>query len=70
MKHLQHRLGMEQDWSKVDFRDAGQQRRGMTDDRLALAQETLARDMSLSLSAFLRDSITVTYAGGSETVFG
>jgi len=69
LKHLRHRLGMEQDWSKVDFRDAGQ-RRGMTDDRLALAQETLARDMSLSLSAFLRDSITVTYAGGSEAVFG
>jgi len=60
---------MEPDWIKVDFRNAGQER-DRTDDRLQSAQEVLARDLSLSLSAFLRTSITVKHAGGGASGFG
>jgi len=60
---------MEPDWIKVDFRNAAPQH-DMTDDRLLSAQEGLARDLSLNLSAFLRSSIAVTYSGGAETTFG
>lgn len=60
---------MEPDWIKVDFRNAGD-RRDMTDDRMNSAQEVLARDLSLSLSAFLRSSIVVKYTGGADSSFG
>jgi flagellar motor switch protein FliM len=60
---------MEPDWIKLDFRNAGQ-RRDVTDDRMLIAQETLARDLSINLSAFLRSSITVAYQGGAEAAFG
>lgn len=60
---------MAQDWTKVDFRNAGQLQ-GEGDEQLRLAQEALAKDLTINLSAFLRTSITVTYLGAEETLFG
>jgi flagellar motor switch protein FliM len=60
---------MTQDWTKVDFKNAGQLQGGDA-DRLRLAQEALAQGLSTNLSAFLRTSIAVTYTGAEETIFG
>jgi flagellar motor switch protein FliM len=60
---------MEPNWTKVDFRNpsSGQVPPG---DPLRGAHEALARDLSISLSAFLRGSLTATYAGCAELLFG
>ena len=58
---------MEQNWTKVDFKNAQQQ--AVTDDRLRLAQEAMARDLSISLSTFLRGSVTASYLQGGEMLF-
>ncbi len=59
---------MEPTWTKVDFRNpSGPQ--AASGDRLRGAQEALARDLSISLSAFLRSSVTASYAGGCEMLF-
>jgi len=60
---------MDQDWTKVDFRNASQVP-SEQDDQLRLAQEVLARDLSINLSAFLRTTITVAYSAVEETLFG
>jgi flagellar motor switch protein FliM len=59
---------MEPTWTKVDFRDTSG-REAAPSDRLRTAHETLARDLSISLSAFLRSSITATYAACHEMLF-
>src|SRR5258708_3596556 len=60
---------MEPNWTKVDFKNhAGHQ--ALSGDRLRGAQEGLARDLSISLSAFLRTTVMASYAGGREMLFG
>ena len=59
---------MEPNWTKVDFKNPST-RQAASGDRLRGAQEALARDLSISLSAFLRTSVTASYARGHETLF-
>jgi len=59
---------MEQDWTKVDFRDLTAPK-GVDGDRLRLAQEALARDLAINLSAFMRVSVAASYAGTGESVY-
>lgn len=59
---------MEQNWTKVDFKNASQQQ-AATDDRLRFANEAMARDLSISLSAFLRGSATASFVRGGEELF-
>ncbi|HUK41404.1 MAG TPA: FliM/FliN family flagellar motor switch protein [Candidatus Acidoferrales bacterium] len=60
---------MEANWTKAEFKNSGKLQ-GLSGDLLKLANEALARELSLSLSAFLRSSFTATYSEGSETPFG
>lgn len=60
---------METEWTKVDFRNPAGRNAG-PGDRFQGAHEALARDLSISLSAFLRSAVTVSYAGCTETIFG
>lgn len=60
---------MEQEWIKADFKSAGVPK-GVDGDRLRFAQEAFSRDLSISLSAFLRTSITASYVDAGETIFG
>ena len=53
---------MEPNWTKVDFRNAGR-REAARMTGLRSAHEALARDLSISLSAFLRSSVTVDLFG-------
>jgi flagellar motor switch protein FliM len=59
---------MEPNWTKVDFKNPPGQQAGFG-DRLRGAQETMARDLSISLSAFLRCSVTAGYSSGREMLF-
>ncbi len=59
---------MEPNWTKVDFKNPSG-RLAVSGDRLRGAQEVLARDLSISLSAFLRSTVMAHYAGGRETLF-
>src|SRR6202011_3823080 len=59
---------MEPNWTKADFKNPSS-RQAAAGDRLRGAQEALARDLSISLSAFLRTSVTASYARGHETLF-
>lgn len=59
---------MEPNWTKVDFKKPSGRQAG-TGDGLRSAHEVLARDLSISLSAFLRSSITVVYTGASDILF-
>ena len=59
---------MEPNWTKVDFRKPSG-REEPAGDGLRSAHEALARDLSISLSAFLRSSITVVYTSGRDTLF-
>jgi flagellar motor switch protein FliM len=60
---------MESNWTKADFRS---QRllQGACVDLLRSTNEVLARELALSLSAFLRCSVTATYLAGEELTFG
>lgn len=59
---------MQPTWTKVDFTNlSGQQ--AATGDRLKGAHEGLARDLSISLSSFLRTSVTSSYSSGREMLF-
>jgi flagellar motor switch protein FliM len=56
---------MESNWTKAEFRTNGKLQ-GVPGELVRLANETLARELTISLSAFLRTSITATHVGGSE----
>ena len=56
-------------WIKADFKTVSQWQ-GAGADRLRLVNESLARDLSISLSAFLRASINMTFTGASNMVSG
>jgi flagellar motor switch protein FliM len=60
---------MESNWTKAEFRTNGKLQ-GVPGELVRLANETLARELTISLSAFLRTSIGVTYLGGNEIPYG
>jgi flagellar motor switch protein FliM len=60
---------MESNWTKAEFRTKGKLQ-GVSGELLRLANETLAKELSISLSAFLRTSITAAYMGGGEMPYG
>jgi flagellar motor switch protein FliM len=57
----------EPNWTKVDFRNPGG--REGAGERLRSAHEAMARDLSISLSAFLRSSVTASYSSASDLLF-
>ncbi|HTS50476.1 MAG TPA: FliM/FliN family flagellar motor switch protein [Bryobacteraceae bacterium] len=59
---------MESQWIKADFNKVSQWQ-GAYADQLRLVNETLARDLSMNLSAFLRSSVNVAFTGASNAVF-
>ena len=59
---------MESNWTKVDFKNHSG-RQAATGDGLRSAHEALARDLSISLSAFLRSSVTASYTGARDVLF-
>jgi flagellar motor switch protein FliM len=60
---------MESNWTKADFRSQGLLR-GASGELLRSTNEVLARELGLSLSAFLRCSVTAKYLSGEELPFG
>ncbi|HTW66616.1 MAG TPA: FliM/FliN family flagellar motor switch protein [Bryobacteraceae bacterium] len=60
---------MESNWTKAEFKTKGKLQ-GVPGELVRLANETLARELTISLSAFLRTSIAATYAGGGEIPYG
>jgi flagellar motor switch protein FliM len=58
---------MESQWIKADFK-AVSQWEGAGADRLRLVNESLARDLSINLSAFLRTTANFTFTGASNMV--
>lgn len=60
---------MESNLTKADFRVASKLD-GAPGELVRLANEALAKELALSLSAFLRTSVNATYSGGSEISFG
>lgn len=60
---------MESNLTKADFRVASKLD-GAPGELVRLANEALAKELTISLSAFLRTSVNATYSGGSEISFG
>jgi flagellar motor switch protein FliM len=60
---------MESNWTKAEFRTNGKLQ-GVPGELVRLANETLAKELGISLSAFLRTSITAAYLGGAEIPYG
>ena len=59
---------MESQWVKADFKTVSQWE-GARAEQLRLVNESLARDLSMNLSAFLRSSIQVRFTGASNIVY-
>ena len=59
----------ESNWTKAEFR-VNSKLQGIPGELVRLANETLARELTISLSAFLRTSVTATLASGAEISFG
>ncbi len=59
----------ESNWTKAEFR-VGSKLQGVPGELVRLANETLARELSISLSAFLRTSVTATHTRSGEISFG
>ena len=60
---------LEPNVTRAEFR-VNSKLEGVSGELLRLANESLARELSISLSAFLRTSVTANYASGSEISFG
>jgi flagellar motor switch protein FliM len=60
---------MESNWTKAEFKAKGKLQ-GVPGELVRLANETLARELTISLSAFLRTTITATYQSGGELPYG
>ena len=60
---------MEPNWTKAEFR-VNSKLQGVPGELVRMANETLARELTISLSAFLRTSVTATHTGGGEISFG
>lgn len=59
----------ESSFTKAEFR-VNSKLQGVSGELVRLANETLARELSISLSAFLRTSVTATHTSGGEISFG
>ncbi len=59
----------ESNWTKAEFRVTSKLQ-GVPGELVRLANETLARELTISLSAFLRTSVTATHTSGGEISFG
>jgi flagellar motor switch protein FliM len=59
----------ESNWTKAEFR-VSSKLQGVPGELVRMANETLARELSISLSAFLRTSVTATLNSGGEISFG
>ena len=60
---------MESNWTKAEFR-VNNKLQGVPGELVRMANETLARELTISLSAFLRTSVTATHTSGGEISFG
>jgi flagellar motor switch protein FliM len=60
---------MESNWTKAEFR-VNSKLQGVPGELVRLANETLARELTISLSAFLRTSVVATHTSGGEISFG
>jgi len=60
---------MESNLTKAEFRVSGKLQ-GAPGELVRLANETLARELTISLSAFLRTSLAAKYISGDEISFG
>jgi flagellar motor switch protein FliM len=60
---------MDLNWTKADLKNLGKLH-GAQSQFMQLANEALARELSLSLSAFLRSSLRAVYANTTEGLFG
>jgi flagellar motor switch protein FliM len=59
----------ESNWTKAEFR-VSSKLQGLPGELVHLANETLARELSISLSAFLRTSVSAAHSSGGEISFG
>lgn len=59
----------ESNWTKAEFRVTSKLQ-GVPGELVRLANETLARELTISLSAFLRMSVTATHTTAKEISFG
>jgi len=59
----------ESNLTKAEFR-VSSKLQGVSGELVRLANETLARELTVSLSAFLRTSVIATHPGGREISFG
>jgi flagellar motor switch protein FliM len=60
---------MDSNLPKAEFR-VSSKLQGVPGELLRLANETLSRELGISLSAFLRTSVTASYSGAEEISFG
>ncbi|MGP0075345.1 MAG: FliM/FliN family flagellar motor switch protein [Bryobacteraceae bacterium] len=60
---------MESNLTKAEFRVTSKLQ-GVPGELVRLANEALAKELTISLSAFLRTSVTATYSSGGEISFG
>jgi flagellar motor switch protein FliM len=60
---------MESNWTKAEFR-VSSKLQGVPGELVRMANETLARELTISLSAFLRTSVVATNTSGGEISFG
>ena len=59
---------MESPWTKADFKTVSQSD-GAGADQLRLTNESLARDLAMNVSAFLRSPVSVSCSGASNVMF-
>lgn len=59
----------ESNLTKAEFR-VSSKLQGVSGELVRLANETLARELTISLSAFLRTTVTATHTSGAEISFG
>lgn len=62
-------MDRESNLTKAEFR-VSSKLQGVPGELVRLANETLARELTISLSAFLRTSVTATHTSGGEISFG
>ena len=60
---------MESNLTKAEFR-VNSKLQGVPGELVRLANETLARELTISLSAFLRTSVIAAHTSGGEISFG
>jgi flagellar motor switch protein FliM len=66
---MNREMNRESSWTKAEFRISSKLQ-GVPGELVRLANETLARELTISLSAFLRTPVTATHSTGGEISFG